>query len=120
MKQKRKIFKTLIYLFLIIFFYFSVFVSKRFDNISFEQLLYNILFIKGANFDIVFEGINFLIKKIFITLLIIYIIYGIYKLLKIELNINAKIRSKNFKIDIFKRTKLKSNIILFIIIILVF
>lgn len=120
MKQKRKIFKTLIYLFLIIFFYFSVFVSKRFDNISFEQLLYNILFVKGANFDIVFEGINFLIKKIFITLLIIYIIYGIYKLLKIELNINAKIRSKNFKIDIFKRTKLKSNIILFIITILVF
>ena len=74
-KQKNLIkIEIILYTLFLILFYFAVFVNKRFDDISFEQLLYNITNTKGANFGIVFVGTFF----IAIRLIIIFgIIIGI-------------------------------------------
>lgn len=102
-----------IYIVFFILFYFALFINKEFDNISFEQLLYNVTNTKGANYAIVGVGARFIIISLIITFVSIIILYKLFKLLKIKIFFNIGIKEKVKKIDIFKKTKLKS--ILFLI-----
>jgi phosphoglycerol transferase len=102
-------------LFLILF-YFAVFVNKRFGDISFEQLLYNITNTKGANFDIVLVGVFFIAIRLVIIFGIITGIYLLFKYLKIELIFNINIKNKTRKFSLFKKSKIKSIILLVIFI----
>ena len=90
MKEKRKKFlkicKTIIYVLFLFILYFAVFINERFDDISFEQLLYNVVNTKGANYSIVFVGIGFIAIRLLITLCIVFLIYWVYKYLKLYID----------------------------------
>ena len=116
-KQKKLItVEIALYTLFLILFYFAVFVNKRFGDISFEQLLYNITNTKGANFDIVLVGVFFIAIRLVIIFGIITGIYLLFKYLKIELIFNINIKNKTRKFSLFKKSKIKSIILLVIFI----
>ena len=105
MKVKKliRIICLLLYFFFLVLIFFSLFVNKHFNNISFEQLLYNITDTKGANYDIVLTGCVFVFFRVFLVCFIVYIIFKLYKLLKIKFDTNNKIiKCKFFKNNLFK------------------
>lgn len=125
-KQKRKkiakVIKILIYILFLILIYFCLFVKEKFNDISFEQLLYNTTNLEGGNFEIVLTGIVFVFVRVLLTFLIVHLIYKIYNFLKIKIFINIKFINKKIRFQLFKMNKLSSNlfIILFVIFSLVF
>ena len=120
MKEKEKkekilkIIKIIIYTLFLILLYFAMFVNKRFDDISFEQLLYNITNTKGANFGIVLVGVLFIVIRLIITFAIVLGIYYLFNFLKMKVTFKIGFKNKVKRYDLFKRSKCKS-IIVFII-----
>jgi len=66
-KQKKEKITNVIeigtYILFLVLFYFAVFVNENFNDISFEQLLYNITDTQGANYTIVFVGLVFILSS---------------------------------------------------------
>ena len=77
--MKKKIINISVYIFLLVFFFFSLFVNVKFNNVSFEQLIYSCTNSKGANYFIVVEGLIFLLINILIFNLIVFILFKVIK-----------------------------------------
>jgi len=87
------------------------FINHKFGSISFEQLLYTVTNIEGANYSIVFTAIFYVIIRIIIVLVIAYLVYRFYKYLKIKVTIKIGIKRKILKLDVFKYSKTRVIII---------
>jgi len=75
MKNKKfNIIKICLYIIFLTIYFFSIFVNKEFGNVSFEQILFNIIYSKGANPDIIYEGILFVFWRVSIVLIVMYLI----------------------------------------------
>ena len=115
-KVQRVINIILFFLFLILI-YFSIFVNKKFNNISFEQLLYNVVNTEGANYDIVLTGSIFVFMRVLLIVLILYVFYKLYKLININIYFKVSINNKIFNFNILKSTLVKETIITLIFVI---
>ena len=65
-KSKKKfsfiiLIRDFIYFLLLLFFNFALFIKQNFHNVGFEQLLFTLTNPDGANYDIVWKGIYFII-----------------------------------------------------------
>jgi len=116
--KKRKVLITiellLCSLFLILY-VFSLLVFKKFDDISFEQLLYNIINSEGADKTIVYQFSSYIIAVLICFFAFVYIKFEVYYSLKIKVLINVVIKNKIIKINPFKKTILKTICFLFFI-----
>lgn len=118
-QKKLRIIKIAIYIFYLFLFYFAIFVNRRFNNISFEQLLYNVTNTQGANFSIVLVGIFFIVVRLILTLGIVIGIYYLFKYFKISITFSLSIKNKIRKFELFKSSKIKTIILLLIFISLI-
>ena len=111
--------RNVIYFLLLLLFNFALFIKFKFHNVGFEQLLFTLTNTEGANFDVVYQGILFVLLTTLGELLLIFGIKKLFKFLKMRIVVNVGIKSKKinkiFSFDIFKITKLKQ-VCLFIII----
>jgi len=115
-RRRKKIIKVFIYILFLVLIYFSLFIKEEFNDVSFEQLIYNTTNVQGANFEIVLKGFIFVFARIIITLLILYLLYRIYKYLKIKIFLNIRLKNKKVRLEFLKKTKLKSCIIMILFI----
>ena len=69
-------FKLYKFIFLISFIliYFTMFIKDKFNNISFELLLYNVTNTKGANYDIVLDGFLYVFFFVVISFIVLFIL----------------------------------------------
>ena len=93
-REKRKIIKLILCFLFLVLFYFSVFINDRFDDITFEQLIYNITNTEGANYSVVGVGAIYIAIRVLATILIFYIIYKLFELLNIRLYFNIGFNNK--------------------------
>lgn len=123
-KSKKKINKlilvrNIIYFLLLILFSFALFIKIKFNNVGFEQLLFTLTNTEGANFDVVYQGVLFVVLAVVIEIFLIFMIKKLFEFLKMRIIINigfkGKKKDKVFSFDVFKKTKLKQ-VCLFIII----
>ncbi len=85
MKNKGlNIIKICLYIFFLTIYFFSIFVNKKFGDVSFEQILFNIIYSKGANPDVIYEGIIFVFWRVSLILIIINLLGLIIKDFKIK------------------------------------
>jgi len=113
-KTKNKISKILIVIFLIInliIFSAALFINNYFNDISFEQLLYNIINSKGADYTIIIYGAIFTLIVFMIIALISIVIYKIYKFSKINVIFKIKVKDKKINFSLFKKTYSKTIIL---------
>jgi len=90
-----------IYLVGLVILFVALFIDLEFDNVSFEQVLYNIIFAKGAKIDIVVSGLFFVVCAIAIVSLLVFIIYKLVKSLKIKEKFFLKIKPKDITLLLF-------------------
>lgn len=85
MKNKSlNIIKICLYIIFLTIYFFSVYVNKKFGDVSFEQILFNIIYSKGANPDVIYEGIIFVFCRVSVILIIINLIGLLIKDFKIK------------------------------------
>ena len=72
--KKFNVIKILIYIIFLTIYFFSIFVNKKFGDVSFEQILFNIIYSKGANPDIIYEGLIFVIWRVSLITIILILI----------------------------------------------
>ncbi|MBQ2946755.1 MAG: LTA synthase family protein [Bacilli bacterium] len=77
--KNKKVLKIIILTICLILIFFSIFMKLRFNNVSFELLLFSIFTSKGGNFDILLYGILFVVSGVLIGLGIIYLLKLFYK-----------------------------------------
>lgn len=116
-KRKKKkinfllIIRNIIYFLLLLFFCFALFINKKFHNVGFEQLLFTLTNPDGANYDVVWSGIIFIILVSIGIMLGLFILKKVFKFLKISVVFEFKIKSKKinkkFNYDLFKVTKFR-------------
>ena len=98
MKNKKAL-KITILTICLIFIFFSIFMKLKFNNVSFELLLFSIFTSKGGNLDVLLYGFIFVISGVLITLGVIYLIKLIYnKFIKKRLKFIEKLNDKHKKI----------------------
>ena len=106
-RKKRKInflflLKNLIYYLLLVFIFFAYFIKNKFNNVSFEQLLFTLTNPDGGNFDIVYEGIIFVFGCSTLIFLVFFFIGWFIRKNKISAVFKVKFKNKNIiKINIF-------------------
>lgn len=106
-RKKRKInflflLKNLIYYLLLVFIFFAYFIKSKFNNVSFEQLLFTLTNPDGGNFDIVYEGIIFVFGCSTLIFLVFFFIGWFIRKNKISAVFKVKFKNKNIiKINIF-------------------
>ena len=88
-KSKKKfsfiiLIRDIIYFLLLLFFNFAVFIKKNFNNVGFEQLLFTLTNPDGANYDIVWQGIYFVIGISAGIILLLFIAKRIFRFFKIS------------------------------------
>jgi len=94
MKNKKTL-KIIILTICLILIFFSIFMKLKFNDVSFELLLFSIFTSKGGNFDILIYGILFVVSGVLIGLSFIFLLKLLYKkLLKKRLNFSQKISDK--------------------------
>ena len=86
MKIKR-ITKLIPYVIFLFIYLFGKFVNEVFYDMSFEQLLYNVMNTEGANYSVVGTGAIYIFSRLGIILLILLVIYGIIKIINNKFNI---------------------------------
>jgi len=97
--MKKKIIKKLVLIFCFILIFFSIFMKLKFNDVSFELLLFSIFTSKGGNLDVLLYGFIFVISGVLITLGLIYLIKLIYKkFIKKRLKFIEKLNDKHKKI----------------------
>lgn len=82
--KKFNIIKICLYIIFLTIYFFSIFVSKKFGDVSFEQILFNIIYSKGANPDIIYEGLIFVFWRVSLIIIIISLIDLLIKDFKIK------------------------------------
>jgi len=122
-KQKKEKITNVIeigtYILFLVLFYFAVFVNENFNDISFEQLLYNITDTQGANYTIVFVGLVFILSRIAIVLGVCFGIYYLFKFLRIKVLFKFGVKNKIKTFNLFKKTRINSIIILLLFIVFI-
>ena len=97
--MKKKIIKKLVLIFCFILIFFSIFMKLKFNDVSFELLLFSIFTSKGGNLDVLLYGFIFVISGVLISLGLIYLIKLFYKkFIKKRLKIIEKLNDKHRKI----------------------
>ena len=95
MKNKKALKITILSISLILIF-FSIFMKLRFNDVSFELLVFSIFTSKGGNFDILIYGILFVVSGVLIGLGLKYLLKLIYKkVLKKRLTFLDRLSDKN-------------------------
>ena len=95
MKNKKALKITILIICLILIF-FSIFMKLRFNDVSFELLVFSIFTSKGGNFDILLYGIIFVVSGVLIGLGLKYLLKLIYKkVLKKRLTFLDRLSDKN-------------------------
>ena len=93
--KNKKILKLMIIIFCLILIFFSVFIKLKFNDVSFELLLFSIFTSKGGNFDVVLYGFIFVISGVLLTLTLIYLLNKLYiKFIKNKLKFVSKLTNK--------------------------
>lgn len=82
--KKNNILKISLYIIFLTIYFFSIFVNMKFGNVSFEQIIFNVIYSKGANPDIIYEGIIFVLWRVSLIIIIILLIEFLLKDLKIK------------------------------------
>ena len=107
-KRKKKrinflfLFKNLVYYIILVFIFFAYFIKRKFNNVSFEQLLFTLKSSDGGNFDIVYEGIIFVFGCSTLIFLVFFFIGWFIRKNKISVIFNVKLKDKNIiKINVF-------------------
>lgn len=111
-----KIIKYIILIISLVICFLSIYIRKNFNDISFEQLLCSIQNSQGTSFSAIKEGLIVVVGGVTISLIIIILIRKLLRKLK-SIIITLKFRNKDIKIDVFKITKLRDNILLILFII---
>lgn len=112
-RKIKRIIEIVLYVLVFTLYFVAHFVRGRFNDMSFEQMIFNMTDTKGGNYEIVFVGAFYVIIRLIIVVLIIFGIYYLYKLLKIKIFFKVGFKNEIKKIELFKRTKL-SSILLFL------
>ena len=95
MKNKKALKITILTICLILIF-FSIFMKLKFNDVSFELLIFSIFTSKGGNFDILIYGILFVVSGVLIGLGLKYLLKLIYKkILKKKLPFLEKLNDKS-------------------------
>ena len=108
--KRNKLMKLLLFIplfLMLVIFCVSSFINWYFNDISFEQLLFNIINSKGADYTIVLYGLLFTLITIGIIILIIFLLYKINSFLKIKVVFKIKIKNKIIKYTLFKKNIIK-------------
>ena len=82
--KKYNIIKIWLYVTFLTIYFFSIFVNKKFGDVSFEQIIFNIIYSKGANPDIIYEGIIFVFWRVSLVFIILFLIELLIKEFKIR------------------------------------
>ena len=102
--KKRKILnritKLVIFIIFTVLLFISIFIYKNSKNITFEQLLYSVIFSKGTSVSAIWPGFIYVVIRTLIILLITYIIKVLLNRLRKYFPITIKIGKKIFKIYI--------------------
>ena len=115
-KSKKKfsfiiLIRDFIYFLLLLFFNFALFIKQNFHNVGFEQLLFTLTNPDGANYDIVWKGIYFIIGISLGIIIGLFILKKIFRFFKISIifkfRFKGKKLNKEFCFDLFKVTKLR-------------
>jgi phosphoglycerol transferase len=116
MKKRRilKIIELVFCTFFIIIFFFSFFVNYNFGDISFEQVIFNIIYSEGADYTILYKGVSYCLFLLILFYLLVYFKHWLYLFLKIKVCIKIGFKNKIININIFEKTFLKTFLFLLI------
>lgn len=105
MKRRRilKIIELVFCTLFIIVFFFSYYVNYNFGDISFEQVLFNIIYSEGADYTIVCKGLIYCLIILILFYIFVYIKYHLYSFLKIRIYIKLGFKNNIKSIDLFKK-----------------
>jgi len=95
MKKSTIIFKSILFVLLLIFLFFCIFVRIKFYNVTFDQLIFSMTTSKNANYQIVFEGAIFISFLLLISLILVFLFYVIINYFK-KKNSKSFINKINF------------------------
>jgi len=122
-KNIKKILGFVFFILIITIYFVSLYISSKFDNIPFEQILFTIRFSKGTNMDIIIDGVYYVVPKVLITIIFLYIIQKIVKKRIINNNkniyVNIKFINKKIKYQLLNFTN-KKTIIFYLLFCFVF
>lgn len=94
--KNKKILKIIILTICLILIFFSMFMKLKFNDVSFELLLFSLFTSKGGNFDILIYGILFVVSGVLIGLGLIFLLKLVYKkILKKRLTFLEKLNYKS-------------------------
>lgn len=97
--MNKKIIKKIILILCFTLIFFSIFIKLKFNDVSFELLIFSIFTSKGGNLDVLLYGFIFVISGVFITLSMIYLIKLIYnKFINKRLKFIEELNDKHKKI----------------------
>lgn len=109
------IIKIFLYIIFLTIYFFSVFVKNEFGDVSFEQILFNIMYSKGANPDVIYNGIFFVFWRVGLISIIIYLLKLLIKEFKINICFKFNINNKTKEIKLLKERFITSFFCLIII-----
>ena len=115
MKNKIKktiIIKISIFIIFTILLFISIFIYKNSKNITFEQLLYSIMYSKGTSVSAIIPGIKYVTFNTLSVIVLFWFLNRIIIYSKKFFPIKLTINKKTYYIDIFKHKKIKINIML--------
>ena len=102
-----KLFSYTIFLICLCIVFCAKFINYQFGAVSFEQLLYTVTTSEGADYSIVSTAVIYISVRIIVCLIIMLLLYKLYKCLKIKVTINYGIKNHILKLKLFKYTKIK-------------
>lgn len=115
MRKKEKIYtitKTIIYILFTALLFTSIFIYNNSKNITFEQLLYSIIYSKGTSASAIWPGLKYVVINTIIVLLITYVIKIILNKLRKFFPRTIKLKNKKFTINIYNHKRFKINLLL--------
>ena len=71
--MKKRLYKCILF-FSFVIFYLTIFIKNKFNDMSFELLLYNITNTSGANYSIVLDGFLYVFFFVFLTFILYFIL----------------------------------------------
>ena len=119
----KKIFKYFFVIITFIILFLSIYIDKKFNNISFEQLIYTIFTSEGTSMSAIIGGIIFVligtIIAIFSFIILKKVILKIINKNKIHTYLSFKYKKKNLTIDLFKPTRRKNKYLLVVFLMII-
>ena len=119
--MKKKINNIIYIVFITIFlvvYILSIYLKKKFKNITTEQILYSLIYPKGTSINSMKDGIIYVSLRTAIILLIVYLISALIKKFNYKPYIIYKLNKNTKKIVLFEMTKIKKTVIMIILIII--